>query len=236
MEVLTAILADLEHVHKRKVPENALANATIYTTPEYRQQFEKKWGYKAEAIGVLLPPEDWEKLKETLGIPKYLGAQEYLPHKCIACREGFVIIKQNAHYPAWNLDHEMLHFAQFEHAEEFRKFVESFEKHPVANSAQRRIEAELIYEVCAYRDNIALGVPGKDWNWALNYLKEHYLEDELRNRVKEEDIPKIRKRLSDELVKVIRLVERPRNQQELTRIFFTLAYREPFNELIEKLS
>jgi len=241
LPMLPRVIEDLERIHHITIPPTLFARASIYTTQQFRNAFERTWGFSTQASGVLLPADDWSAVQQLLPLPKHLAAQEYLPWKCISAPHGFVLIKQRTDYPLWNLSHELIHFAQFEHSPGFHALVEQFEKAPSAALAPRRIEAELLYEICAFRDNVSLGVPGKNWGWAGNYLIEHYLPEELKTRGAQckQDLSALREPLAAAIRTIIAAVQRAEGRltpAQLTRIFFALPYARPFEELLQKLS
>ena len=241
MDIIKSIILELERIHKVKIDYKLFQSSKIYTTKEYIDKFEKKWGYSANGIGILLAEKDWDLIKKLLKIPKHLRAIEYLPNEC-DMPNGFVLIKKNKDYANWNLDHELLHFAHYENSKGFRKLLKKFDStKPDKKMLVKRIEAEFLYEICAFRDNVIVASDKLDFNWIKSYLNEKYLPYELNKLSKKYNISLENEKeyFIENINLIVDLVKKKFDlnaQKEITKIFFNLKYEEPFKEAIHDFS
>jgi len=106
---------------EQPITKDDLAGATQYTTLEFIEGFAKKYGYEPPAVGVLVPPEKWEKtvdgkpgLAAKLGMPDWAGGTALRGRGGFASgpytKSGMIILRSDIDLTlVEGREHELLH-------------------------------------------------------------------------------------------------------------------------------
>ena len=235
MRGIDSVITELENRYQVNVPKKLFDSVEIYTTEDYKQKFEEKWGYSVSGTGLIIPKDDWAVLKETLNLPKFAGAKAFLPIEFKEMEYGFCILSPEEKSTSWGIDHEMLHLSQYENSKGFRELFNLCYKNKnlTQSDAVRRVEAEMLAEFCAFRDNFEelRKMPEASWPRIANYLAKTYLP--LYLDIMNLETPQAYQYFGGHMLQVsynIKSAEECLTPAETTKLFFELPYEEPFKE------
>lgn len=232
MPAIDQIIRELSGIYMKRVDPRLFLGSEIYSTNEYLKGFSERWGYKISATGITLGRTEWDELRMTLDLPGFVGAQEFLPHDCISMKSGFAIACRNDSSPDIYKDHEMIHLAQYRHSDGFRRAIMKFrnEGSHSRRSEIRRIETEIVYEICAYISNMH--------ELSLATISEalvgEYLVDSIRRfSANPAGLAPVVPYMMDGTYRIAKLASnmvKAGKDREAVRALFSMDFSEPFNE------
>jgi len=252
---------ETEEEQENKISSRDLSKAQLYTTNHFLHEFERKWGVKSPAVGILFSPGSWKRIRKKIYLEKGVSGkffpksyfESYKNKNFPLSKTGLVLIVQDKEIPNWGLGHEALHAAYGLYSKSWREVNKKYEEFKKRKRKKGicpflRIDMEIcaIDELAAFRDNI--GKKKKyNWKWVKNSLARGYLNAYLKV-VKEEtniDLKKesvyFKKRLP-KMISAVKYLQKKLGDKALTRILFTVGptakeikekrYGSPFDDLL----
>lgn len=237
MSEIDSIINELEKMYDVEIPKELFDKAKVYTTSDYRRDFEDKWGYSVSATGTIMERSGWDKLKPIIDIASYSSARAYLPFDFKELKYGFALIAKNKQNPKWGLDHEMLHFAMCEHATEYDSIRREYlgTDNPSHEIELRNIEGEFLSEICAMRDNIEIGkeLEWMTWDWVKDNLIGNYLPYKLNScKTPCAQYYNYYSQVISQITMIMSILQEKMQPKEITRLIFEQPYENPFKEFM----
>ena len=241
MSEIDSIINEIEKMYEVEIPNELFDSAEIYTTEDYKQRFEEKWGYSISATGAIIERPGWDKLKPIIDIASYSSARAFLPFDFKELKYGFALIAKNEQHPRWGLDHEMLHFAMCEHATEYDSIRREYlgTDNPSHQLELQNIEAEFLSEICAMRDNLEVGkgLEWMTWDWVRDNLVQSYLPYKLNSsRTPCAQYYDYYSNVISQIITIMPILQEKLEPKEITKIIFEQPFENPFKEFMTAIS